>query len=121
MEREKRLELTGENPQPADNQLPPIGANSAPAQASTSEKRSDQTPSETASLRPENTRSDTGLNTEFSPEIREIVERWLTLNPSIQAAIMSIVRNSREVPAPGAIVSAPTAKVNHRHAKGLGI
>lgn len=95
MERAKRLELTGENPDQISVQNISENQKSGNSQLATHELHR----SENAGRKcPQMTKPDRPSlpteATEFSSELREVVERWLNLNPAIQQAILSIVRAS---------------------------
>jgi hypothetical protein len=122
MEREKRLERQEESPHRnsgehgSENAYSP---NSQPASPELHPSKSDD--SKSLGVTGKDIASHDASATEFTPEVREIIESWLTLNPSIRDAILTIVRGSQRVSASTSRMPSPTVNLSQAHAKGQGI
>jgi len=71
-----------------------------------------------ALLRLEVTQSDNPKLSVSHPEIQEIVDRWLSLNPSIRSAILAIVRNT-PIEGPAAPFPVSVSSIQPRIAPGV--
>jgi hypothetical protein len=119
MEREKRLERPEESPHRNSGEHGSENAylaNSQPASPELHPSKPDD--SKSLGVTGKDMAGHDAGATEFTPEVREIIESWLTLNPAIRDAIMNIVRGSQRVPATTSRMPSPTVKLSQAHAKG---